>query len=74
MWDSKQAAVAAIEEKKDLIADVADHIWEFAELSLMEKKSAEFYCQLLEKEGFRVERGICKIETAFSASFEVANQ
>lgn len=69
MTDSKQAAVAAVEEKKDLIADVADHIWEFAELSLMERKSAEYYCQVLEKEGFRVERGICNIATAFSASF-----
>lgn len=69
MTDSKQAAVAAVEEKRDLIADVADHIWEFAELSLMERKSAEYYCQVLEKEGFLVERGICNIATAFSASF-----
>lgn len=65
----KQAAIAAIEEKKEWIADAADHIWEFAELSLMERKSAQFYCELLEKEGFRVERGICGIETAFLASF-----
>ncbi len=69
MSSNKQAAIAAIEEKRGLIADAADHIWEFAELSLMERKSAQFYCELLEKEGFRVERGICGIETAFLASF-----
>lgn len=69
MGNKKQAAVAAIEEKRELIVSAADHIWEFAELSLMEKRSAGFYCDLLEKEGFRVERGICNIETAFSASF-----
>ena len=35
----------------------------------MEKRSARFYCELLEKEGFLVEKGICGIDTAFSASF-----
>lgn len=65
----KQAAIAAIEEKRKLITDTADSIWEFAELSLMEEKSARLYCDLLEKEGFAVERGICGIDTAFSAAF-----
>lgn len=69
MQKEKQAAVAAIEAKREMITDVADRIWEFAELSLMEQRSARLYCELLEKEGFTVERGICKIETAFSASF-----
>ncbi|NBH72742.1 amidohydrolase [Clostridiaceae bacterium] len=69
MLSKKQAAIAAIEEKQGLVTDTADRIWEFAELSLMEKRSAQFYCELLEKEGFLVERGICGIETAFSASF-----
>ena len=69
MLSKKQAAIAAIEEKRELIADTADRIWEFAELSLMEKRSARFYCELLEKEGFLVEKGICGIDTAFSASF-----
>lgn len=69
MSKDKQAALAVIEEKGQLIADAANRIWEFAELSLMEEKSAAFYCELLEREGFRVERGICQIDTAFSASF-----
>ncbi len=69
MQKEKQAALAAIEAKREMITDVADRIWEFAELSLMEQRSARLYCELLEKEGFTVERGICNIETAFSASF-----
>jgi len=36
---------------------------------LKEFKSAALYEEVLEKEGFRVEKGICGIETAFSASF-----
>ena len=69
MTKEKQAAISAIEEKAGLVADVADHIWEYAELSLQEEKSAALYCETLEKEGFAVEKGICKIPTAFSASY-----
>ena len=32
MTQEKQNAVNAIEEKAGLIGDVADHIWEYAEL------------------------------------------
>ena len=69
MTPEKQAALAAMEEKKDTIFYVADNVWEYAELSLQEYKSCALYCEVLEKEGFQVERGICGIETAFSASF-----
>lgn len=69
MTDEKRRAIEAIEAKKELIDYVADHIWEFAELSLKEFKSAALYEEILEKEGFQVEKGICNIETAFSASY-----
>ena len=69
MTKEKQAALAAIEEKRNTIIHVADSIWEYAELSLQEYKSCALYCEVLEKEGFQVDRGICGIETAFSASF-----
>ena len=69
MTAEKQAAVAAIEKKADLVAQVADEIWSFAELSLQEEQSADLYCRVLEQEGFKVERGICNIPTAFSASY-----
>ena len=69
MTAEKQAAVAAIEKKADLVAQVADEIWSFAELSLQEEQSADLYCRVLEQEGFKVERGICNIPTAFSAFY-----
>ena len=69
MIDEKRAAVAAIDKKAALVADVADRIWEYAELSLQEERSAALYCKVLEKEGFVVEKGICNIPTAFSASY-----
>ncbi len=69
MTPEKQGAIAAIEEKQELITYVADSIWEFAELSLQEYKSCALYCDVLEKEGFDVEKGIAGIGTAFSARF-----
>ena len=69
MTKEKQAAIAAVEAKAALIADVADSVWSYAELSLQEEKSAAKYCEVLAREGFTVEAGICGIPTAFSASF-----
>lgn len=69
MTEEKQVAIGAIEAKEALICEVADRIWEYAELSLQEVKSAALYCDVLEEEGFAVERGICGIETAFAARY-----
>lgn len=69
MTYEKQAAIDAVEAKKDLICRTADQIWDHPELSLQEDYAADHYCRILEEEGFRVERGICGIDTAFSASF-----
>ena len=69
MTAEKKSALQAIEDKKELIAGVAARICEYAELSLQEFKSAELFCETLEKEGFQVEKGTCGIETAFAASY-----
>lgn len=65
----KKAAVEYIEKNADLFTDVSHKIWGFAELSLLENKSAELYCDVLEKGGFKVEKGLCGIKTAFSGSY-----
>ena len=69
MTAEKQSALQTIEEKRDLVIEIADKVWEFAELSLQEFKSAKTYCDALEAEGFEVERGTAGIETAFTASY-----
>ncbi len=69
MNTDKQAALAAVDAKAALVTEVADCVWDYAELSLQEVRSAEKYCGVLEAEGFAVERGICGIPTAFSASY-----
>jgi len=58
-----------IEEKKNLILDTSDKIWEFAELPYAETKSAALLCDVLKKEGFTVTEGVAEIPTAFTATF-----
>lgn len=65
----KKAALSVIDEKQDLFTGVSDQIWAYAELSLLEYKSMELYCKVLAENGFTVEKGLCKIPTAFSGTF-----
>lgn len=65
----KQALYEIIEENAPSIIALSDRIWELSELSMEEYQSAEYYCALLEREGFAVERQLCGIPTAFSGSF-----
>ena len=65
----KQKLYNTIDENAPEIIALSDAIWEYAELSMEEYKSAAYYCELLEKEGFTVERELCGIPTAFSGSF-----
>ena len=50
----------------DEIIGISHKIWEYAELSLKETKSAALYIGKLKEHGFEVETGLAGIETAFS--------
>lgn len=65
----KRSAIDHIAEKASLISDVANKIWDYAELSLQEERSAALYCRVLEDEGFTVTKNVCNISTAFTASY-----
>jgi len=67
--ERKLKALEAIDQNEETIVGVSDAIWEYAELSLMEYKSAALYVKTLRELGFMVEEGISGIPTAFSASF-----
>jgi len=54
---------------KPEITGISHAIWEFAELSLKETKSAALYVEKLKEYGFDVETGLADIDTAFSGSF-----
>lgn len=65
----KQFLYDIIEDNAPSIIALSDRIWELSELSMEEYRSAEYYCQLLEQEGFQVQRQLCGIPTAFSGQF-----
>ena len=58
-----------IDSKTPEILEISHKIWEFAELSLKEFKSAALYTEKLAEEGFTVKKGYSGIETAFSGEF-----
>jgi aminobenzoyl-glutamate utilization protein B len=58
-----------IQAKKELLTLVSDRIWEYAELKFEEYKSADLLCETLENEGFKVERNVAGMETAFIGRF-----
>lgn len=57
MDTKKQAALAAVENKKELLQQVADSIWAYAELSLQEYRSAALYEQVLGRRGVHRRKG-----------------
>lgn len=69
MTEGKTIVRSYIDQKADLITEVSDKIWEYAELSLREYQSGELYAKVLKEEGFVVEHPFDGIETAFRASY-----
>ena len=65
----KQAAVASIEAQRGELIALADQVWGFAETALRETRSAALLADFAQKQGFRVERGIAGMPTAFVASY-----
>ena len=58
-----------LEEKRAVFENISDMIWEFAETRFQEKQSAGLQMETLRTEGFDIEEGIGRIETAFCAKF-----
>lgn len=65
----KTTALAAVEALGPEIREMSMKLWDFSELALLETRSAEYLANLLEAEGFTVERGVAGMPTAFVASF-----
>ena len=61
----KEYAWGWIEEYKERIIEISDAVWEYAELGLVEYKSAKLLADELESHGFRVERGVAGMPSAF---------
>lgn len=66
---NKVAAVASVERQRPEMVNLANQVWAFAETALKEKRSAKVLADHAEAQGFRVERGVAGMPTAFVASY-----
>ncbi len=62
-------ALRAVEAVDADVRRLALRLWELAEVALLEDASSRVLADYLEAEGFRVERGVADLPTAFVASF-----
>ena len=65
---SQQTALAQISQRGELLKQVNQKIWQFAEVGLEEKQSSALLVDLLQREGFKVETGLGGMPTAFVAT------
>lgn len=66
----KRTAFENIESRRDVIFEMSDTIFHFAEPGLREYKSSKLLVNYLKREGFEVEEGISGMPTAFIAKWE----
>ena len=60
-----------IEANRDMLIEISNKIWEFAEIGLEEYKSSELLIKTLKDAGFTVETSVADMPTAFVASYGV---
>jgi aminobenzoyl-glutamate utilization protein B len=65
----KAAAAANVDAHAKLVQEMVDSIYSFAEPGFQEFKTSEYITGILEKEGFKVTRGVAGIPTAFTATW-----
>jgi aminobenzoyl-glutamate utilization protein B len=65
----KDEAVSSIDKQRGELISLSDQIWSFAETALRETRSAKALSDYAEKQGFKVERGVAGMPTAFIATY-----
>ena len=68
--DAKKNEVAAsVDRHRAELVDLSDQVWRFAETALRERRSSALLADYAERQGFKVQRGVAGLPTAFVASF-----
>jgi len=65
----KRVAMAEVEKRQTLVQQIVDQLFSYSELGFQEVETARYLTALLEKNGFRLERGVAGIPTAWVASW-----
>ena len=59
----------SIDENKNNYSEIAQQIWFYAEMGYQEAESSALLQKTLKNEGFKIEKGVAEIPTAFVATF-----
>lgn len=66
---NKNAILNSVTKHQAELIKLSDQVWEFAEIAMKETKSAKVLSDYAEAQGFRVQRNIADIPTAFIAEY-----
>lgn len=69
LWAQKEKLSESIMSRDEETWGAARKIWELAEPGYQEHKSSQLLLEMLERAGFKIERGVADIPTAFTATF-----
>lgn len=58
-----------LDQRYEQTANIAKALWDYAEVGYQEEQSSRLLQETLEAEGFKIEKGVAKIPTAFVASW-----
>ena len=67
--ENKKWLIDCIEENKEVFCEASKAIWSNPELAMQEHFAVETLTGLLENSGFRVEKGVAGMPTAFVAEY-----
>ncbi len=65
----KREAVTEVDKLQKLTQEMVDSIFSFAELGFQEYETSKYITNILEKNGFKIERGVVGMPTAWTASY-----
>ena len=66
---TKDEVLLEMNNKSEVYGDIAQNIWEFAEMGYLEEKSSSLLQKTLRDEGFTIKKGVAGIPTAFVAEY-----
>jgi aminobenzoyl-glutamate utilization protein B len=69
MSKSKQAISASVDKHQQALIAISDSIWALAETAFQETGSSRILADYAERNGFKVERGVAGMPTAFVATY-----
>jgi aminobenzoyl-glutamate utilization protein B len=67
--EMKAAAVAGVDARAKMVQQMIDQVFSFAEPGFQEFRTSEYLTGILEKNGFKITRGVAGIPTAWTATW-----